>query len=145
MRAASLGRVWKHHVSYQDREVGACGDELAQRAHGRPVRVELFHREAVLRVRTAEVREAGNELPHHLGVDRVVDPRPDLDVTCVEPFLPCGRWRDDGVRAYELAPMHVIAECRRQQPQPVATLAEDAVRLLEYGHPCPLQVARIDG
>jgi hypothetical protein len=53
------------------------------------------------------------------------------------------RRRDDDVAADELAPVHVVAEGRREQAQPVAALLEQAVGLLEHRHAGPLEHARI--
>src|ERR1039458_1970632 len=36
------------------------------------------------------------------------------------------------------------AKSRRKEPEPVATLAENPIRLLEHGDPRPLQAPRID-
>src|SRR4029077_21023219 len=140
---ATSGRVWKHDVAHQAVKVRTRGYELAQRAHGRRERIELLNCQAVLRVGRTEVREMSKKLLHKFWINRVVDPRSHLDVTRVEALLPRGRWRDDCIRADELAPLHVVAEGRGQQPQPVAAIAKDAIGLLENSHARPLEDAGV--
>ena len=83
------------------------------------------------------------ELIDYLRVDWIVDPGQHLDVAGIETLLPAVGGRDDGVGTDELAPVHVISEGRGEQPEPVASLAVDLVRLLENGHSSPFEVAGV--
>src|SRR5262249_61326076 len=77
--------------------------------------------------------------------DSVIDAASHFDVARVETELP-GIWRrDDDVATDELAPMHVITEGRREQPNPVSALTKQAVGLLKYCHAGPFEVTRVDG
>ena len=83
------------------------------------------------------------QLAHGFGVNRFVDPRPNLDVARVEPLLPRVGGRDHSVRADQSAPLHVVAKGRGEQTHAVATLTEELVGRLEHGDPGPLQASGV--
>src|ERR1700734_1922867 len=147
-----LGRSWhllsirigNHDVADESVEVAARRDELPERAPSRCELIELRDAETVLIVRTTEIREMREQLVDNLRMHRVVDARDHRDVAGVQSLLPCVRRRDNRIGADHLAPVHVVAKRRREQPDPVPTLAEKPIRLLENGHTRPLEIAGID-
>src|SRR5579872_5737591 len=118
-------------------------DELAKSPPGRAEGVELIHGEAVFGVGALEIREFHQKLIHNFGIDRLIDPRDDLNIARIEANLPFVRRRDHDLSTYEFAPVHVIAESRGEKPDAIFTLAKDLVRLLEGGDSSPLEVARV--
>ena len=78
-------------------------------------------------------------------MDWLVDARTNLDVAGIEANLPGIRGGNHNIPADEFAPVHVISECSRKQPNAVAALAEDLIGLLEHRDTRPLEVSRVDG
>ena len=126
-------------------ELVARGEELTQRAARRSERIELVDSQAVQIVGAPEIGEASIQIVDNRGIDGPVDPRRDRDVARRKAFLPRARRRDHDVAADQFAPMHVIAERRRQQAEAIAALAEQPIRLLEHRNAGPLQVTGIGG
>ena len=124
-------RVRDHRVGHLVEQLVIRDDEGAKCPRSRRERIEGSRRESIRPVRADEVREMGGERGHDGRVDRVVDPRPDLDVGRVEAFLPGGRHRDDDVAADQLGPVVVMADRRAEQPRSVAPLTEKPVCTLE--------------
>src|SRR5207245_10671427 len=95
-------------------------------------------------VATAARRESLLELADDAWVVRLVDAWDRRDPARVDPHLPGVGRRDHHVASDELAPVHVVAERRGEEPDAVATLLEEAIRLLEHRHPRPFEDAGID-
>src|SRR5215469_8863957 len=121
------------------------GDKLAECPPGGRKGIELLDCQPVFRVGAAEVGEFPLETIDHLGIDRIVDAWPNIDIAGVKTNLPRVGWRDYNLSTDKLAPMHMIAKGSRKQTDSVAALAEDLVGLLKYRNPGPLQISRVDG
>src|SRR5208282_2464792 len=121
------------------------GYKLTQRPAGRAKCIEFSDGHAGLGVGAVKIRKLPREFGDNFRIDRIVDTFTYSNVAGVKPDLPRIRRGDHHVAADELAPVHVVAERRGKQPQPVATLAEDPVSLLENSHARPLQILRVNG
>src|SRR5579864_6955485 len=105
-----LIRIREHPIANDRREFMAGRDELAKSPPSRAEGVELVQGEAVFSVGTLEIREFQQKLMHNFGIDRLVDPRDNLDITGIEANLPFVRRGNHDLSAYEFAPVHVIAD-----------------------------------
>src|SRR5215469_12986028 len=119
------------------------GDKLAECPPGGRKGIELLNCQPVFRVGAAEVGKFPVEIIDHLGIDRVVDARPNIDIAGVKTNLPRVGWRDYNLPTDKLAPVHMIAKGSRKQTDSVAALAEDLVALLKHRHPSPLQISGV--
>src|ERR1700733_12606441 len=119
-------------------------EELAERAHRGPVSVKLVYRKSILVVGAPEVRKLSQQLIYDFGVHRLVNLWGDTYIAAIEADLPLIRRRNHHIAAYQLAPLHVVAECRRQQTDTIAALAINLISLLEYGNSCPLQISGLE-
>src|SRR5438309_2301386 len=109
-------------------------EELPQCAYGRTVSVKLGQREPVFVVRPAEVREFSQQLVNDLRVHRILDAGGNTDVTLIETNLPLVGRRNHHIATDQFTPLHVIAECRREQAYAIAALLKNLVSLLEDRH-----------
>ena len=111
--------------------VTACSSSWYDAMNARSVRavggegVEVVAAQAIRLVRPDEVREVRRKLRDDRRIDRVIDPRPDLDVGRVEALLPA-----DGIvmttsPPISSLPVQVVADRRPEEPRPEAALPED--------------------
>src|SRR5262245_56902330 len=95
-------------------------DELAERPACRWKCVELLQSQAVNFKRLAEIHKLLLQFVNDYGIDRLPNSRLHLNVAGVKAHLPGVGRRDDDVATDKLAPMHVVAERRRQKPDAIA-------------------------
>src|ERR1700733_11226741 len=109
-------------------------NELAKRAPGWAERIKFLDRQAPLSAGTPEVVEFSSEFALDLLPHRFINPRANHDVARVESHLPRVRRGNDQISSNELAPVHVVAKSSRQQTGAIPSLAEYAIRFLQYSN-----------
>src|SRR5260370_25850154 len=119
-----LVRIREHSITNHRRKIMAGRDELAESPPSWTERVELIDRDTVFGVCALEIREFQQKLIHDFGIDGLVDSWNNLDVTPVEADLPLVRRGDHDISPHEFAPMHMIAEGSRGEPNTAAALAK---------------------
>src|SRR5580658_2049439 len=119
-------------------------EELAERAHRGPISVKLVDRKTILVVGVPEVGKLSQQLIYDFRIHRLVNLWGDTYVAAIETKLPLVRRRNHHIPTYQLAPLHVVAECRRQQTDTIAALAVNLIGLLEYGDSSPLQISGLE-
>src|SRR5271170_2425815 len=119
-------------------------EELAERAHRGPISVKLVDRKTILVVGAPEVRKLPQQLIYDFRIHRLVNLWGDTYIAAIEANLPLIRRGNHHIPTYQLAPLHMVAECRRQQTDTIAALTIDLISLLEYGNPCPLQISGLE-